>query len=191
MAGDARNASLWAEADVYVANSLTATIPTDASQEFGSEWGLVGLLDGSDGFTTTRDQDSDDKYAWGGILVRTSRGNFKLTKKFSALEDNAVTRRLIWPGSPAGKLVVPRPEDLLIAFETREGKRVHRVITSDHAQVDLDGDLTENQDDLTKAELVATIFPTADGELFIEQATDANGVPIVPESETPAPVTGQ
>jgi len=170
MAGNPDNAALWAEADVYVAPLGTAA-PTDGSAVFPVGWVAVGLLDGDDGFTTTRDQDTNDLYAWGGILVRTSRAHFKLTKGFSVLEDNVTTRSLIWPGSTAGTIVVPRPESVLLAFETREpgtGK-VHRLITANSAQVDVDGDVTENETDLTKYALVATIFPTGDGTLFTEQ----------------------
>lgn len=172
MAGNPQNASLWKEADVYVAQSVDTPNPESEAEEFGSGWGLVGLLDGSDGFNESREEEKGDHFAWGGILVRTSRGNFKLTKSFSALEDNPTTRALIWPGSTPGKIVVPRPKPVKIAFETREDGKVRRLITALHAEVDLDGDVTENETDLTKYELVATIFPTGDGTLFIEQPTD-------------------
>lgn len=171
MAGDTANAALWSEADVYVAPVGTAP-PASGTAEWAAEWELVGLLNGDDGFTTTRDEDKNDLYAWGGILVRTSRKNFKLTKKFSALEDNDVTRDLVWPNSPAGTIIVPRPKDVLLGFETREGTKVHRLITINRAQVDVDGDIVENESDLTKYELVATIFPNAAGELLTEQTFD-------------------
>lgn len=179
MAGNPMNASLWKEADVYVAEDIKTKNPADETEEFGPGWGLVGLLDGEDGFSEERDQDKDDHFAWGGILVKTGRGNFKLTKSFSALEDNAVTRQLIWPGSTPGKIVVPKPKPIKIAFETREDGKVRRLITALYAEVDLDGDLTENESDLTKYELEATIFPSGDGTLFIEQPDDY----ITPEDE--------
>lgn len=166
------NASLWAEADVYINPDLDAARPADADTEFDATWGLVGLLNGEDGFAESREEEKNDHYAWGGILVRTSRRNFKLTKKFSALEDNPVTRSLIWPGSPAGKIVVPRPVPVLVAFETREAGKIRRLITTRYAEIDVDGDITENESDLTKYELLATIFPTAAGELFDEQKSD-------------------
>lgn len=171
MAGNPANASLWAEADVYVAPLGTA-IPSDVTTPFAAAWGLVGLLDGDDGIVTTREEEKNDHYAWGGILVRTSRKNFKLTKKFSALEDNETTRGIIWPGSPAGQIIVPKVTPVLVAFETREGDKVHRLITARHAEIDVDGDITENESDLTKYELLATIFPTAAGVLFTEQKSE-------------------
>lgn len=177
MSGDTSNAQLWTEADVYVA-PLATVAPTSGTATWPAGWELVGLLDGEDGFTTTREQDTNDLYAWGGILVRTSRRNFKLTKSFSALENNDVTRDLVWPDSPAGQIIVPRPKDILIGFETREGDVYHRLISAERAQVDVDGDIVENETDLTKYELVATIFPTADGVLFTEQGFTVTPPPL-------------
>ncbi|GAA4680515.1 hypothetical protein [Nocardioides nanhaiensis] len=173
MSGNAENARLWADADVYVGENLSAEVPASVDAEFGATWGLVGLLNGEDGITETREEETGDHYAWGGILVRTSRRNFKLTRKFSALEDNAVTRKLLWPGSGAGKIIVPRPVPVKVAFETRDGAAVRRLITARHAVITVDGDITENESDLTKYELLATIYPNAAGELFIEQKSAA------------------
>ena len=172
MAGDPANASLWADADVYV-GPLTAPNPADVDTAFGAEWDLVGLLDGDEGFTQSRDEQTGDHFAWGGVLVRTSRRNFKLTVGFTALEDNETTRELIWPGSTSSLLVVPRPERIRIAFETREGDKVKRLIAHYQAEVDVDGDIVDNESDLTAYGLIATIFPDADGNLFDIQETAA------------------
>ncbi|MFI0914306.1 hypothetical protein [Streptomyces abikoensis] len=150
---------------------LTAVSPATITDPFPAEWGLVGLLDGDDGFTESRDEDTDDKYAWGGILVRTSRAHFKLTKSFTALEDNLLTRSLIWPGSTDTQLIVPKPDRIKIAFETREGTKVKRLICAQYAEVSVDGDITENETDLTTYKLVATIYPTSGKVLFNRQFT--------------------
>lgn len=168
MAGDPNNASLWTDADVYV-DDIGATDPVDTSVPFGPSWGLVGLLNGDDGFTETRDEDTNDIYAWGGILVRTSRAHFKLTRTFTALEDNAVTRALIWPGSTGGQIIVPKPAKKKIAFETREGDKIRRLITANYAEITLNGDITQNETDLESYEFLVTIFPTGGGVLFNEQ----------------------
>lgn len=170
MGGTPANASVWAEADVYISSNLSATLPANASTPFGVDWTLVGLLDGSDGFEETRDEEKKDHFAWGGILVATTRKNFKLTKKFSVLEDNAATRSLIWPGSSTTEIVVPQPANIKIAFETRSGGKVKRLIARNSAQVDVDGSIKEGEEDLAKATLVATIFPDGDGVLFDRQA---------------------
>lgn len=175
MAGDATKARLWADADVYI-GTLAAVTPTTATTAFSSDWSLVGLLDGEQGFTQTRDEETSDHYAWGGILVRTSRRNFKLSVGFTALEDNLVTRQLLWPSSPAGSLVVPRPARVKIAFETRDGSTVRRLISKYQAEVMPSGDLTENESDLARFPLTAVIYPdttTSPATLFTEQKTVA------------------
>jgi hypothetical protein len=171
VAGDPLKANLWTDADVYVSTNLSATLPADANTAFGVDWDLVGLLDGDEGFPETRDEDTDDKFAWGGILVRTSRNHFKLTKNFTALEDNETTYSLLWPGSSATQVVVPRPAKVLVAFETREGDKVRRLITANYAEVSLDGDHGENEADLESMSFAATIYPTAAGVLFNKQTT--------------------
>jgi uncharacterized protein YjdB len=171
MSGDPTKANLWTDADVYVSFNLNATLPADANTPFGVDWNQVGLLDGDEGLPESRDEDTDDKFAWGGILVRTSRQHFKLTKSFTCLEDNDTTRRLVWPGSTETRIKVPRPEQVLVAFETREGDKVRRLITSQYAECSLDGDHGENETDLESATIACVIFPTSDGYLFERQAT--------------------
>ncbi|KND30083.1 Ig-like domain-containing protein [Streptomyces stelliscabiei] len=171
MAGDPTKANLWTDADVYVSWNLSATLPADAETPFGSDWKQIGLLDGDEGFPETRDEDTDDKFAWGGIIVRTSRNHFKLTKSFTALEDNEWTRKLVWPGSTDTQIKVPKPERVLVAFETREGEKVRRLATALYAECSLDGDHGENETDLESATISATIFPTSGGVLFNRQAT--------------------
>ena len=168
MSGEPSNAAIWPDADVYV-GATTAVDPADADTPFGVTWDLVGLLDGEAGFVQAREEEVEDHYAWGGILVRTSRRNFKLTVAFTALEDNDTTRDLLWPDSPAGSLVVPRPARVKIAFELVEDDKVKRLISAYQAEVSLNADVTEAEGDLTRYELLATIFPTAAGVLFTEQ----------------------
>lgn len=171
MSGDPTKANLWTDADVYVSTNLAAALPATVNDPFSADWGLAGLLDGDDGFPETRDEDTDDKFAWGGILVRTSRQHFKLTKSFTALEDNETTYALIWPGSTRTKIKVPRPARVLLGFEVREGGKIRRLITSLYAECSLDGDHGENETDLESATIACTIFPTADGDLFDRQDT--------------------
>jgi len=171
MAGNPANASIWTDADVYVGD-LDAQDPIDAETPFGIDWDLVGLLDGEQGFVQSREEEVTDHYAWGGILVRTSRRNFKQTVTFTALEDNEVTRDLIWPDSPVGQLVVPRPKRIKIAFETREGGKIKRLISAYQAEVTVDGDITDSEGDLTRYTLLATIYPSDQGVLFYVQESE-------------------
>lgn len=173
MAGDPSNASLWPDADVYTA-PVGTSLPATVDDEFPAGWDLVGLLDGAEGFKHMREESVQDLFAWGGILVRRSRRNFKATVGFTLLEDNDVTRELVWPGSTATSIVVPVPARILIAFETREDDKVQRLISAYEAEVEVNGDIVDKEEDLTKYPMLATIFPDASvspPELFVRQAT--------------------
>ncbi|WP_224284904.1 Ig-like domain-containing protein [Streptomyces sp. LS1784] len=187
MSGNTGNARLWTDADVWIASSLTTANPIDANTPFGAGWTMVGLLDGDDGMPESRDEDTSDYYAWGGILVRSSRKNFKLTKKFGVLEDNPVTRSLLWPGSTATQIVVPKPVPTKIAFETRDsatGLTVRRI-TRNYAIITLDGDQDENETDLMKSTFAAVIYPDGGRVLFDKQTSQAvTSLAVAPATKT-------
>lgn len=171
MAGDPLNARLWTNADVYVSFDLDETNPATAETEFGGTWEPVGLLDGDAGFGETRDQQETDYFAWGQILVRTARRNYKETHTFTALEENDTVERLYRPGSEEGEYSVPTVESVKLAFELREGDAVKRLITRSRAEVTLNGSRTVSESGLATYPLVATIYPDGDGVLFDVQDT--------------------
>jgi hypothetical protein len=178
MSGNPANAAVWSNADVYI-GPLTATIPVDG-EPFDSTWDLVGLLNGDDGFTEKMTHDSKDFYAWGGILVATTRKNFKLTRSFTAYEDNATVHGLWYAGSTltydavggyTGDVVSPDlNKQFLIGFEVRKSDgTVRRVFTkggSNFAQVDERGDSKEGESDLAARAFTIAIYPDANGNLF-------------------------
>lgn len=177
MSGDPSNANLWEDANVYIAfDPDTAVIPADADTAFDNTWDLVGLLDGDQGFTTARSEDITEKYAWGRRLIKTSRRNFKESKSFTAYEYNEAVQALLYPGSDpltAGEreLLVPTVQRVKIAFETIENDVVRRMISYYEAEVALNGDLNENEADVTGYPFLATIFPGGDDVniLWLEQ----------------------
>lgn len=183
MAGDPLNATIWPDADVYV-GALDATNPSTTADPFDGDWDLVGLLDGDAGFGNSREEEVTDLFAWGGILVRTARRNFKMSRTFTLLEDTQVTRDLIWPGSTETELFVPRPQRIKIAFEVREGSHIQRLISTDvGAEVSVDGDYTDSETDLTRYPMRAVIYPdpsnlsalTGAPQLFIRQDSNDEG----------------
>jgi hypothetical protein len=178
MSGNPANAAVWSNADVYI-GPLTATIPVDG-EPFDSTWDLVGLLNGDDGFTEKMTHDSKDFYAWGGILVATTRKNFKLTRSFTAYEDNATVHGLWYAGSTLTydgrrrlhrRRRVPGPEQA-VPHRVRGPKSdgtVRRVFTkggSNFAQVDERGDSKEGESDLAARAFTIAIYPDANGNLF-------------------------
>lgn len=172
-ANDPTNTHLWDGADVfYTPYPLgSVAIPADASTAFSGDWKQCGILDGDAGFKYSRSEDKKDFYGWGGILLRTSRTHFKQTMTFRVMEDNDETRALVWPGSSATSLKVPSPARVILALETRDGDAVKRLITAQYAEVELNGDVTDSEADITGYELLATIFPTGAGVLWAQQAT--------------------
>jgi hypothetical protein len=75
VAGDIANPRFWVNADVWVA-SVGTTAPTDVAAAWPANWDTVGLLT-EDGMTESRNDDTADHYAYGGILIRTTRSKHK------------------------------------------------------------------------------------------------------------------
>lgn len=173
MSGNNDKAAIWGDADVLTA-PLGSPLPATLDDPFPAAWNLVGLLDGEDGFGESRSVDREDHSAWGGRLVRTSSRNFVLTRTFTALEENATTTGLVYPGSDDGHIRIPERHLFLIAFVTYDGPdRVKRLITPKYAEVDEVGDVTENEAELRKFELTVKIYPDEDNVLFLRQASES------------------
>lgn len=177
MAGDPDNAALWANADVYVSMDRKAPDPEDTWSPWDVEWGLVGLLDGEEGFNQEREDDVEEFHAWGGLLVRTSKNNHKRTFTFVALERNAVTFGLVNPGSeisdPDGNdmtksvIRVPKNVRFKLGMELREaGKTRRRII--DRAEITEIGEIKESEQELEKYEIHCAVIPAGDGVLYRE-----------------------
>lgn len=172
MAGNPANADVWSRADVYVA-PLGSTIPIGGAP-FGEEWDAVGLLNGDDGFSESISVDSEDHFAWGGILVATTRSNFKLTRSFVAYEDNPTVYDLVYPGHEVvftgatfeGDVNVPDlNHKFMVAFQLSTGrgadKMIKRVVTRNYAEVGERGDAQESETSLASRELTIDIYPEA------------------------------
>src|SRR5690606_5525242 len=134
MAGDSENPRVWLEADVYVAD-LSTTAPTDVSAAWPAGWEPIGLLS-EDGMTEGRDETQTDHYAWGGVLVRTTRARHKRTFTITALEDNPAVFDLVNPGSTAEtttgvttrEVTAPGPNPKAFGFELRDGDTIRRLV---------------------------------------------------------------
>lgn len=178
--GNTKNTSLWQGADVFIAEVGTDG-PTDVTTEWAEAWKLVGLLDGEEGFTEERDQDTNEYYAWGGILYRRTSSKHKRTFKFVAIEDNDVVFDLVNPGSDrahANGLInstvkVPVTKRFAVGMEVRDGDRCKRRIIG-QAEVSEVGEIKESEEDPTVYEITVMVFPSADGTLYDTIETDPN-----------------
>lgn len=182
MAGNAENTSIWDGADVYIAAEGVEETPSDLVTPWAAAWQAVGLLDGEEGFTQGREEESSEHYAWGGVLFKRTRSKHKRTFKFVALEDNATTFGLINPGSTrtsaggirTAAIKVPTANRFAIGFEVREGTKVKRRYAV-HAEVTEIGEIKESETEPTVYEITVVVFPEADGTLYHEVETDPAG----------------
>lgn len=181
MAGDATNAALWQNADVYIAAANTAG-PTNVSSAWAAGWTAVGLLDGDAGFAEAREDESNEIYAWGGLLVKKTKSKHKRTIKFIALEDNATVFGLLNPagtratagGVTTSTVKVPTLTEFAIGFETRDGSKVKRRAIK-RAVVEEIGEVVESEAGLTVYEITVAIYPESDGTLYTEVSGTVSG----------------
>lgn len=183
MAGDTDNPRIWAGADVYVAD-IGTTAPTTTTGSLAAGWKALGLLH-EDGLTESRSEDSTDHHAWGGILVRTTRSKHKRTFQVAALEDNDEVWRLVNPGSYAEggaqttttrHVLTPTTDPKAFLFEMTDGTITKRIIVP-RGEVTTVGDIVASDDELTAYELTITVYPDADGALYLELTDDPSAEP--------------
>lgn len=179
MSGNTQNAKIWAGADVYVAWEEDAAVaPADVVTAWGTGWNAAGLLDPEEGFTEAREEETNEHYAWGGVLVKKTKSRHKRTIKFVALEDNDTTFRLVNPGStraPDGvnpellvsTVKVPKYEEFQIGFETTDGDEVRRRIV-ERAEIEEIGEITDSETELTVYEITVVLYPDAESTLYTE-----------------------
>lgn len=179
MAGNAANVKLWTEADVLVYDTATnafptADIPDDASDPWVTttgKWTYLGMLVGDAGIDQAREWDEKDIPAWGYGTIIIARKNFKMTMKVSALEDNAIMQKILWPASTADSYVVPHPLSRFIAFEKRDADgNVDRLISMMPADLWVPS-LNDKEGDANVKEITVRVFPNGSEELFTHQAS--------------------
>lgn len=168
MAGDVANPRIWVNADVYVA-PVDTDGPTNTSADWPGTWDVLGLLSEDDGIVESRDQDKTDHFAYGAILVRTTRSKHKRTIKVTALEDNDIVYELVNPGSLAvlsagdttRTVVVPQADPRTFGLEVRDGDIIKRRIIP-RGEVTEVGDVTYSDDEMAMYELTIDIYPVVD-----------------------------
>lgn len=192
MAGNTNAPRIWEGADLWVA-PLASTLPAfDA--DMADPWKAVGLLS-EDGASESRDEDSNDFYAWGGRLVRTKRSRHKRTITITALEENLTVFGLInGEGSTfvtdgttnvnTKTVKIPKSEKLSFVMELFDGdvKRRRHIPIGEVTEV---GEVALSESEMTAYELTITIYPGDGDTLYVDYDNDeANvGVP----APAPAP----
>lgn len=179
--GDPANPRIWVGATVYHA-PLATTGPTDTTTALAAAWKDIGLLS-DDGMTESRDQDSSDKFAYGGQLVRSTRSKFKRTFEVTAIEDNAEVWQLLNPGSTAvtatgittRTVKAPTPDPQAWVFELIDGDVTKRLYIP-RGEITEVGDRNIDDDELQAFPFTVTVYPAADGTFYKEITDDPAAV---------------
>lgn len=180
MAGTPTNVQsrLWSEADVLLwlgpAAPLAADLPTTITDPFvtgAAKWGFLGLLVGDSGLEQNRNWDEKKITAWGFGIVAAPVKDFVLETKVSALEENEVMQKILWPGSTSTSLVVPKPLYAYYALEKRTatgGK--YRAISAAPGKFWVPT-IKDAEGDAPPREITVTAFPSPTMELYkVQQA---------------------
>lgn len=181
MSGDTENPRIWVNADAFVAPVGTVA-PTNIVGAWDAAWEVLGLLS-DDGMTESRNEDVTDHYAWGGVLVRTTRSKHKRTIKITALEDNPVVFGIVNPGSEAATVggvttrtvKVPSADPRAFGLELVDGDITRRRIIP-RGEVVTIGDIASSEAGMSMYELTINIYPDADGVLFLDITDDPQAI---------------
>ena len=182
MAGSTANPRIWVNADVFAA-PVGTTAPTDIATAWAAAWKALGLLS-EDGMTESREDDTEDHYAWGGILVRTTRSKHKRTLVVTALEDNPTVWALVNPGSAVPTTTtgvttrivkVPQPNPQAFGFELKDGTITSRLVVPRGEIIEI-GDRTISDAEMAMYELTINVYPDATGVLYREITNDPQAV---------------
>lgn len=182
MAGSTVNPRIWVNADVYVAPVGTAG-PTGVAAAWGAGWTALGLLS-EDGMTEKNEQDQTDHYAYGAILVRTTKSKQKRTIKVTCLEDTPIVWGLVNPGSTAAtatgittRTVKVRnvPDPRAFGLQLVDGSIITRRIIPNAEVIEV-GEVSMKDDEMAMYELMITIYPSAAGVLYTDITNDTQAV---------------
>lgn len=175
MARNPDNVNIWQDARVWTAPGSAArpALPTDADTAvIETAWFEFGILDGDAGFGEERSMDETEHFGWGIGLIKIGTKNFALKRTLSALEDNEITRSVLWPGSTASKLVMPKPVSLWLGFDTvSDTGKVERLWTTRPSRLTVPNN-NRNESDITKLEITANVFANGLGEVFDRQVSE-------------------
>lgn len=177
MSGDTANPRVWINADAFTA-PIGTTAPTDTTSPWDNAWDSLGLLS-EDGMTESRSDTTDDKYAWGGILVRTTRSKHKRQIKIAALEDNPVVWELLNPGSSAATVGgtttrtvnVPNTDIRAFGLELIDGDVIKRRVIPRCEVIEV-SDIKASDSEMEAKEFTINVYPDGDGVLYIDITDD-------------------
>lgn len=165
--------------DTEVELSATATASGSVTASIGATtgWKYAGLLDGGQGFEEGIEVESTEHDAWGYGVISTTYKAQKLTKTFTALEENETVMGLVYDvtgmtfddeaGTYVGTLAVRDHTDrVLIAFVTTSGSNEKRLISKSYATIAPTNAGSDGEESLGAKSFTASIFPNGSNELW-------------------------
>lgn len=179
MSGNVNNPRLWEGADLWTA-PVTTALPESLADAMTTvpAWKAVGLLS-EDGASESRDEDSNDFYAWGGKLIRTKRSKHKRTITVTCLEDNLVVFGLVNPGSTVTTaegvntrtVKIPKQDKRSFVLELVDGD-IARRRSIPLGEITAVGEVALSEADMQAFELTITIYPSSDDVLYVDYDND-------------------
>lgn len=106
------------QAEVWLAlksdvTDISTMIPTSADDNLATlDWEFCGLIDDQKGITLSPSIEVTEYDAFGHPAFRVKLKKGKLKSGFTVFEDNAVTKKFVFPGSGTNK--VGRPDDVQV-----------------------------------------------------------------------------
>lgn len=181
MAGDAANVHIYEDAPDIYAGPVGTTGPTDLTTALNAAFDPVGLLDGDEGLTEGRATgDTTEIRAWGGALIKVTKGTHTRTFRAVLLEDNAITFGLVNPGSTSSTTTgvttrvvkVPVANEKAFVIELSEGGDVTKRVHIPRGEITEIGDIVSGPDDPTAYDVTITVYSDSGGILYTEIVPD-------------------
>jgi hypothetical protein len=167
---------------------ITTWIPSSPTSDLDAlGWSFCGLIDDKKGIPLDPSIEVKEYDAFGHPKFRVKLRNGKLTTGFTALETNATTKKIVLPGSTAGKIGRPKDVQVYVLYRFADGDNSIVWVTLRPAPVELKSHGGIIDGELSFAEI--TVHHTADANGDIFQVVDASTDDVAKTFTIPGGVT--
>lgn len=168
------------QAEVWLAlasdvTDITPMIPTTVDDDLDAlGWEFSGLIDDAKGIPLSPSIEVKEYDAFGHPKFRVKLKKGKLETGFTALETNAVTKKIVLPGSAANKIGAPKDVQIFVLYRFVDEDRSTIWVTLTKAPVELKAHGGIIDGELSWAEMTVHHTTNADGDVFqvVQDDTD-------------------
>ncbi|WP_019204583.1 hypothetical protein [Tsukamurella sp. 1534] len=163
-------AEVWLQLATAGTNLDPAKIPETVDADLEAlGWEFSGLIDEKKGIPLNPSIEVKEYNAFGHPRFRVKLKNGKLESGFTVLETNAVTKKIVLPGSAANKIGAPRNVQIFVLYrfldeDAAEGSRCWVSLTKAPVETKSHGGIIEGE--LSFAEMVVHHTTDAAGDVF-------------------------